>query len=57
MRPLRWSMSLCSACWQTAENNTSRSFVSSANRNNFANISLGKSSINNINKTVPKTLP
>ena len=54
---IRWSMSLCSSWWQTAENNTWRSFVSSANINNFANISLGKSFINNINKTGPKTLP
>ena len=29
----------------------------SANRNNFANITLGKSFINNINKIGPKTLP
>ena len=31
--------------------------MSSANRNNFANISLGKSFLNNINKMGPKTIP
>ena len=49
--------SLGSAWWQAAENNAWRSFVLSANRNNFANISLGISFINNIDKIVSKTLP
>ena len=53
---IRWSMPHCSSWWQTAENNTWRSFVSSANKNNFANITLDKLFRNNINKMGPKTL-
>ena len=53
---INWSMSLCSSWWQTTGNNTRKSSLSSSNRNNFANLSLGKLFINNVNKIGPKTL-